>query len=862
MFRKILALCLTCLLTVGLLVPAFSFVQAQENIYYDMTAKVPGGVLYFDSRNNRVVGGDLEGDVVIPSEIRGVPVLSVGKKAFYYRPGITSLVLPEGLITVEDNAFGDCKNLESATFPSTLVRIESGAFQRTGLKKIELPDSIRYIGQGGFASTSPEELLLPEVPLYLGNNAFSHCDTIGELVIHDSLELGTHVFSSCSGLKKVTLPETMTELPDGMFWECQSLRSVDFPSTLEILGDSCFWNCWRLADVTFPDTLRSIGDRCFYGCSALETVVFPDGVTSIGSSAFSHCSLKEVVLPKSLERMGSNPFFGSNTLFENRKYGLYMGDWLINGSSDDFPQSADVFVEEGVVGVAEGALYSSLLDSYDEEIEVTLPSTVKYLSAECFVNNRNWNHVSSLKIHPDNPYFCVKDNILYTKDLSTVIFCGRYCYESSTIFPKELRRIGDKAFVDCEALTSIVLPSGVEEIGAYGLSTPNLKSVTLSKSLRTIGDHAFFDCYDLKTLVIPGKVETIGDYAFTNAGLYAVSFGKNIRTIGDYAFSSNALAHVALGEKVEHIGKGAFQDAGVRYVNLGSALRTVGAEAFAGNTQLREVVFPETLEELGDKAFYQCEALERAIFHCPPTVLGDKVFYYDHRYEGQNGSAATVQVEVLPKITVYYSRLGQWETVEDPAGLYWEYAPKQVYLDVARESWYADAVDYASGHALMNGVGGGRFSPDATMTRAMVVTVLWRLQGSPTAERTHSFGDVEDSAWYAQAVNWAFAHGIANGVNNSRFNPDGSITREQLAAFLYRYASYCDPDLADHGALPNFPDKGTVSSYAEEALIWACGEGFINGIKDGAMTYLRPKSSATRAQVAAILMRYMEKESQ
>jgi len=271
---------------------------------------------------------------------------------------------------------------------------------------------------------------------------------------------------------------------------------------------------------------------------------------------------------------------------------------------------------------------------------------------------------------------------------------------------------------------------------------------------------------------------------------------------------------------------------------------------------------PETLEELGDKAFYQCEALERAIFHCPPTVLGDKVFYYDHRYEGQNGSAATVQVEVLPKITVYYSRLGQWETVEDPAGLYWEYAPKQVYLDVARESWYADAVDYASGHALMNGVGGGRFSPDATMTRAMVVTVLWRLQGSPTAERTHSFGDVEDSAWYAQAVNWAFAHGIANGVNNSRFNPDGSITREQLAAFLYRYASYCDPDLADHGALPNFPDKGTVSSYAEEALIWACGEGFINGIKDGAMTYLRPKSSATRAQVAAILMRYMEKESQ
>ena len=859
MFRKILALCLTCLLVMGLLAPATSFVQAQGNGDYDMTAKVPGGVLYFDSRNNRVVGGDLEGDVVIPSEIRGVPVLSIGEKAFYYRPGITSLVLPEGLITIEDNAFGDCENLESATFPSTLVRVESGAFWGTGLKKIELPDSIRYIGQSGFASTSPEELILPEVPLYLGNNAFSNCDTIEELVIPDSLELGNHVFSRCSGLKKVTLPETMTELPDGIFWECEALNSIEFPPTLEILGDSCFWNCWRLADVTFPDALRSIGDKCFYGCSALETVVFPDGVTSIGSNAFSKCSLKEVVLPKSLERMGNNPFYGSNTLFENRQYGLYMGDWLIHGSSGDFPRSADVIVEEGVVGIAEGALYSSLLDSYDKEIEVTLPSTVKYLSAECFLDSRNWNHVSSLKIHPDNPYFCVKDNILYTKDLSTVIFCGDYCYKPSTVLPNELRRIGDKAFVGCETLTSIVLPSGVEEIGAYGLSAPNLKSVTLSKSLRTIGDHAFYDCFDLKTLVIPGRVETIGDYAFTNAGLYAVNFGKNIRTIGDYAFAHNALQHVALGDKVEYIGKGAFQNAGVRYVNLGPVLQIVGAEAFAENTQLREVVFPGTLEELGDRAFYQCEGLERAIFHCPPTVLGGRVFYYDHRYEGENGSASTVQVEVLPKLTVYYSLAGQWDTVRDPAGIYWQYAPKQVYLDVARESWYADAVDYASGHELMNGVGSGRFSPDGTMTRAMVVTVLWRLQGSPAAERTHGFTDVKETDWYAQAVNWAFARGIANGVNDSRFHPDGSITREQLATFLYRYASYCDPDLADHGALPDFPDKGTVSSYAEEALVWACGEGLINGVKDGSTTYLRPKASATRAQVAAILMRYMEK---
>ncbi len=173
------------------------------------------------------------------------------------------------------------------------------------------------------------------------------------------------------------------------------------------------------------------------------------------------------------------------------------------------------------------------------------------------------------------------------------------------------------------------------------------------------------------------------------------------------------------------------------------------------------------------------------------------------------------------------------------------------FSDVADSAWYAGAVDFASGHALFNGTGGNAFSPDAPMTRGMMATVLWRLEGEQDAEATGAFTDVADGTWYTEGVAWASGHGIVEGYGG-RFEPDGDITREQLATMLWRYAKDLGMDGTASDDLDGFADGDAVSGYASDAVKWAVGAGLIQG-KDGGR--LDPAGDATRAEVAAVLER-------
>lgn len=176
------------------------------------------------------------------------------------------------------------------------------------------------------------------------------------------------------------------------------------------------------------------------------------------------------------------------------------------------------------------------------------------------------------------------------------------------------------------------------------------------------------------------------------------------------------------------------------------------------------------------------------------------------------------------------------------------------FNDVSANDWFASAVDYVTGKGMMNGTADNTFSPKANTTRGMVVTVLYRLENQPSTSAA-SFTDVASGAYYANAVAWANANGIVSGYGSGKFGPNDKVTREQLAAILYRYAQYKKHDVSGANSLDGYTDAQSVSSYAVPALQWANAAGVVTG-KSGSK--LDPKGNATRAEVAAMLMRFCE----
>ena len=184
--------------------------------------------------------------------------------------------------------------------------------------------------------------------------------------------------------------------------------------------------------------------------------------------------------------------------------------------------------------------------------------------------------------------------------------------------------------------------------------------------------------------------------------------------------------------------------------------------------------------------------------------------------------------------------------------------PLGAFGDLTATAWYHDGVHYCLENGLMRGVSGGKFLPDGSTTRAQLVTILWRLEGSPETTGAVRFGDTAGGAWYTEAVRWAVGCGVVKGYDNECFGPDDAVTREQMAAILYRYAQHKGYDVSagEDTNILSFDDAFAVSEYAIPAMQWACGSGTVHGIaRDGRML-LAPRDTTTRAQTATLLMRF------
>ena len=216
------------------------------------------------------------------------------------------------------------------------------------------------------------------------------------------------------------------------------------------------------------------------------------------------------------------------------------------------------------------------------------------------------------------------------------------------------------------------------------------------------------------------------------------------------------------------------------------------------------------------------------------------VGWYDRALSGGTRYTPETAAPARGNITLY----ARWEATGLP------------YQDISRDAWYFEAVSEATDRGLFQGTSETTFEPESTMNRAMLATVIYRMAGSPAGAAKAPFTDVAAADWFADAVAWAYENGVVKGMSATSFAPLQEITREQLAVMLLRYADLCGYDTSARASLKDFADAAKVSDYAADAMQWAVANGILNGT-DGKR--LDPAGSATRAQCAAMLVRFLDK---
>jgi len=401
--------------------------------------------------------------------------------------------------------------------------------------------------------------------------------------------------------------------------------------------------------------------------------------------------------------------------------------------------------------------------------------------------------------------------------------------------------IGDYAFAGLCLTETVSIPNTITNIGSNAFAGLDvIKEIELPTSIKTIGDNAFLGCKAAGSIFIPSEVASIGKNAFPYG--VTVSSRNKYYSSDEYGALFDASKETLIRVPITHTGE---------YI-VPSTVKKIAPNAFDGCTAITAVYFGKNLVEIGERAFAKCEKL--------------KGLYFDgNSPKSQDNYANYIGVISTSLPTIYYRKNSTgW------ASPHWNSFPTKIwdaqycclgskcgshkFKDLpAASNWAHSGIDFAINEYMFYGTSDTLFSPSMPMTRAMLVTVLWRYSDKPYAH-SQGFTDISQNTYYTTAVNWAAKEGIVNGVGNNKFDPDANITREQLVTILYRYAKWINSDTKANTDISFFCDYKEISHYAVEALSWAYAEGIISGVSSDRID---PTGFATRAQVATILSRFI-----
>ncbi len=661
----------------------------------------------------------------------------------------------------------------------------------------------------------------------VGRHSFDYCEKLKYVTLGPKVErIGDNAFSRCYALEDIAINGNVIEIGREAFCDDYSLWCLYLGRGIERIGESAFESCRSLESVNIPRGVTEIGPQAFFGCTGMVSLTVPKDVTSIGQAAFGYCtSLEEISLPSSVGSVPDYAFFNCTSLRR-------------------------VMLGEGITSVGEEAFLGcgSLEFVY---LPGTLESIPPYSLGYYYRDGYHSFGIFDTAAAPGTPggdYVEENGLLLITIDPdhecgSVCEFCGkcldpecRYynCYEKC---PGHTFPVGGKEgnvtwFFDGEETLTL---TGEGEMTPFRAGSAPwypyrrlITRVTVGEGFTSVGNYAFWELYNAREIILPERITFFGTKSFFGcSSLEILEIPDGVVRIGDYAFSCcESVTAVELPDSVEEVGRFAFYRTPLENVSLGRVV-SVGDCAFDTRGTLREIACPPSLVRIGGRAFgyrYTGGRFDRT----PGFLISGEAGSAAEEYAAENG---------FPFVT------GEWVLP---------------FADVGEKVWYRNSVEFTAKRGLFGGVTATEFAPSRPMTRAMFVTVVWRLDGKPMPENGNPFIDVKRGSYYEKAAAWASECGIVGGIGGGRFDPDGSVTREQIAAILMRYAAYRGENVSGRAPIDPFPDGSRVSRFARNAVEWALDNGILRGIKTEDGVYLMPRESATRAEVATMIMRFSE----
>ena len=692
--------------------------------------------------------------------------------------------------------------LEENGYTYTVKNNEATITKYTGEDaEVTIPDAlggypVTAIGEEAFLDkTAVTSITVPGCVKRIDQAAFAGCSALKTFVAEEGLEFADGgLFRGCSALESVTLPSTLTEIPSWGFANCEALTELAIPENVTVIRSRAFFNCKGLTEIVVPDKVVEIQKAAFEKCTSLKTVYLPASLTTV---------------VKSYSSSNQDTFTGCENLTDVYYAGT-AEQWKTLDLKIAYPVSTHVSVH--------------IMGSSEEE--------------EYILNNFQYN--------------LTEDGVTITRYVGE----GGDATVPAVIEGKPVTAIGQYAFAQKPGLTSVTIPSSVIEIGECAfLECPNLKTVTIGDGIQKIGNQAFDECTSLESIVFPDSVTEMGTSVLANcSSLKSVTLPKNIKSLPNGTFGQcSSLTEVTVPEGVTLIGIAAFSDCtSLTKVTLPSTVNDIRERAFAYCTSLAEIEIPEGVKQLHVDTFNHCAALETVTLPLSLHVVNYSAFrecekLSEVRYNGTLALWERIQIDKEDNDALLSANVvckDEIDTLDSSS----------VFDDVGEKAWFRKSVDFVYTLNFMNGMSEKTFAPNVSTSRAMLVTVLWRVEGSPIPGKTAGFADLK-AGWYRDAVNWAYEHDIVNGLSETSFDPNGELTREQIATIMYRYSEYIGHDVSGSADISEFPDGAKTHNYAKKAMAWATADGLISGVKAGNTNLLDPLGNATRAQVATILTR-------